>query len=268
MSTDLYGMAVLDACEQILERLEPIKTQLGPSASWLSIIETAFFERVDLTAHGYYAMDSNRCGYDWLLECEDNSLRGNPFNYFTQGVACIEVEIDCLTGDSHVVRTDINMDVGKSINPALDVGQIEGAFVQGYGWSTMEELIWGDTQHTWIKPGQLFTRGPGTYKIPSFNDVPKDFRIYLSDTENKYCVHSSKAIGEPPLFMGGASFFAIQDAVQNFRKDCKDEGVDSSDSYYLLNHPATSERIRMGCPDYIAKLCTSSNSNYHPKGSW
>jgi len=140
MSTDLYGMAVLDACEQILDRLQPVRSQLGPEASWLALIETAFYQRVDLSAHGYYAVDTNRCGYDWLLACSDNSERGMPFNYFTQGVACIEVEIDCLTGDSLVLRTDIEMDVGKSINPALDVGQIEGAFVQGYGWSTMEEV--------------------------------------------------------------------------------------------------------------------------------
>ena len=74
----------------------------------------------------------------------------------------------------------------------------------------MEELVWGDKQHTWVRPGQLFTRGPGTYKIPSFNDVPSDFRVHLSDTDNKYAVHSSKAIGEPPFFMGASAFFAIK----------------------------------------------------------
>lgn len=118
--------------------------------------------------------------------CTDNSERGLPFNYFTQGVAATEVEIDCLTGDCSVLRVDIVMDVGKSINPALDIGQIEGAFVQGMGWSTTEELVWGDDQHPWARPGQLFTRGPGTYKIPSFNDVPRDFRVHLSDTDNRY----------------------------------------------------------------------------------
>jgi xanthine dehydrogenase/oxidase len=205
MSTDLYGMAVLDACEQIQARLMPVRKQMekdGQPVPWNSLIESAFYQRVDLSAHGYYAVDSDRCGYDWNHPTcgTDNSQRGMPFNYFTQGVACSEVEIDCLTGDSTVLRTDINMDIGKSINPALDIGQIEGAFIQGFGWSTMEELVWGDSDHPWVRPGHLFTRGPGTYKIPAFNDVPKDFRIYLSDTENPFCIHSSKAIGEPPFF--------------------------------------------------------------------
>jgi xanthine dehydrogenase/oxidase len=102
------------------------------------------------------------------------------------------------------------MDVGKSINPAIDIGQIEGAFVQGFGWCTMEELIWGDREHTWVRPGQLFTRGPGTYKIPSFNDVPGDFRVHLSDTDNRFAIHSSKAVGEPPFFMGASVLFAIK----------------------------------------------------------
>ncbi len=85
------------------------------------------------------------------------------------------------------------MDVGQSINPALDIGQIEGAYIQGYGWATMEELIWGDAQHPWVRPsGSLFTKGPGTYKIPSFNDVPADFRVTLLDKSNRRAVHSSK----------------------------------------------------------------------------
>ena len=165
MSTDLYGMAVLDACQQIDERLAPLRAKLA-SASWESLVQAAFFDRIDLSAHGYYAVPTDRCGYDWtMVGVKDNAQRGQPFNYFTQGVACAEVEIDCLTGDASLLRTDIVMDVGKSINPALDVGQIEGAFVQGWGWCTMEELIWGDSQHKWVRPGQLFTRGPGTYKV-------------------------------------------------------------------------------------------------------
>lgn len=214
MSTDLYGMAVLDACEQIGARLEPLRARLASPdkpVSWEALVQAAFFDRIDLSAHGYYAVPTDRCGYDWTLpHTPDNSQRGQPFNYFTQGVACCEAEIDCLTGDSRLVRVDIVMDVGKSINPALDVGQIEGAFVQGYGWCTMEDLVWGDGQHKWVRPGQLFTRGPGTYKIPAFNDVPQDFRTHLFDGENKFCVHSSKAVGEPPFFLGSAAFFAIK----------------------------------------------------------
>lgn len=151
LSTDLYGMAVLDACEQILERLAPIRAILKSEGKayddWCTVIATAYYgHRVDLSAHGFYAIASDRCGYDWDLQTKNNSERGLPFNYFTQGIAVSEVEIDTLSGDCRIVRADILMDVGKSINPALDIGQIEGAFVQGFGWSTMEELIWGDNQ--------------------------------------------------------------------------------------------------------------------------
>jgi len=242
-STDLYGMAVLHACEQILGRLVPVKEKYPSVTDWKTLINTAYFDRIDLSAHGFYATDTNRCGYDW------STHQGQAFNYFTQGCACSEVEIDCLTGDFQVLRTDILMDVGKSINPALDIGQIEGAFMQGYGWSTMEELIWGDQSHPWVKEGQLFTRGPGTYKIPSFNDVPIDFRIHLSDTDNRFAIHSSKAIGEPPFFLGCTVFFAIKEAMMACRKQY------GYLEYYALDLPATSERIRMGCLDPIAQLC-------------
>ena len=255
-STDLYGMATLDACEQILRRLEPLRKSLSSDVSWKELIIAAFFQRIDLSAHGYYAIDTNRCGYDFTKPYDE---RGHPFNYFTQGVGCVEVEVDCLTGDHVVNRVDIVMDVGKSINPALDIGQIEGAFVQGSGWSTLEELVWGDKQHRWVRQGQLFTRGPGTYKIPAFNDVPLDFRIHLSNTENKFCVHSSKAIGEPPFLLGCGTFFAIQYAIAEARKE-----YDNSGSYYQLNHPATSERIRMACRDQF----TATSEEFKPCGSW
>ena len=209
LSTDLYGMAVLDACQKLKDRLAPLRAR-HPEQDWKSFIRTAYFERIDLSAHGWYMIHTDRCGFDWDKKCTDNAERGLPFNYFTMGVACTEVEIDCLTGDSNILRTDILMDVGKSINPAIDIGQIEGAFIQGYGWSTMEELIWGDKEHTWVRPGQLFTRGPGTYKIPAFNDVPADFRVHLSDTDNRFAIHSSKAVGEPPFFLGASVLFAIK----------------------------------------------------------
>ena len=273
MSTDLYGMAVLDACEQILARLMPLRKKMSSagnsSVAWVQLIEAAFFERIDLSAHGYYAVDSDRCGYDWNhATCgTDNVQRGMPFNYFTQGVCAVEVEVDCLTGDSVIMRADINMDVGKSINPVLDIGQIEGAFTQGFGWSTMEELVWGDSDHPWIRPGNLFTKGPGTYKIPAFNDVPKDFRIYLSDTENKFCVHSSKAIGEPPFFLGSTVYWAINDAIAAFRKEEVDD-IEVRDQFFITDLPATTERIRMACCDNIVSMCTGANAGYRPKGSW
>lgn len=193
---------------------------------------------------------------------EENAKTGQPFNYFTQGVACSEVEIDVLTGDSRILRADILMDLGKSINPALDIGQIEGAYVQGFGWSTMEELIWGDSQHKWARPGQLFSRGPGFYKIPAFNDVPCDFRVYLADTNNKFAVHSSKAVGEPPFFLGVSAFLAIKQAIVAARAE------NGHADYYPLYLPASSERIRMACADEISQKCVKNNAQFTTKGSW
>jgi xanthine dehydrogenase/oxidase len=209
--TDMYGMAVMDACHQILDRLKPIREKLPKETTdWKTLVHQAHMERIDLSAHGFYKIDDSRSGFDWNKQCENNSERGHPYNYFTQGVGCAEVEVDCLTGDHKVLRVDILMDVGKSINPAIDIGQIEGAFVQGMGWLTIEELIRGTKSLPWIKEGQLFTRGPGAYKIPAFNDVPNDFRVHLADTNNRFAVHSSKAIGEPPLFLSASVFFAIK----------------------------------------------------------
>jgi xanthine dehydrogenase/oxidase len=177
MSNDLYGMATLNACQQIILRLKPYYDKT-PNATFKEIISMAYFDRCDLSAHGFYKVDNARCGYDWDVKDGDispfayptqhtytqneNSFRGRPFNYFTQGVACTEVEIDCLTGDHTVRRTDVSVDLGASLNPAIDIGQIEGAFIQGMGWSTTEEIVWGDDQHTWIRPtGRLHTAGPG-----------------------------------------------------------------------------------------------------------
>lgn len=277
-STDLYGMAVLNACEQIKERLVELRASIRSADAeadddtvWKRTANAAYFSRINLSAQGFYAVPSERCGYDWELDVsgDENAQRGHPFNYFTQGVATSEVEIDCLTGDSHVIRTDIVMDVGKSINPAIDIGQIEGAFVQGYGWTCMEEMVWGDSQHKWVRPGHLFTKGPGTYKIPAFNDVPHDLRVHLYDTANKFCVHSSKAVGEPPFFLGSSVYWAIVDAVQSARKE---RGLDTQgDKYFPMQCPATSERIRMSCADSLTERCMLGDADhtaFQPKGSW
>ena len=214
MSTDTYGMATLDACRQILTRLEPIRSQLGPDATFKEVVNTAHFARIDLSAHGFFTVDDKRCGFFWDKEkpqgfpadAPQNSWKGNPFNYFTQGVVCSEVEINILTGNHKVLRSDLIVDVGSSINPAIDIGQIEGAFIQGMGWSTTEELVYACDEHTWIRPrGALFTTGPGTYKIPAFNDVPEIFNVTLMDNvDNPFAIHSSKAIGEPPFFLGSS----------------------------------------------------------------
>lgn len=268
MSSDLYGMALLDACEQLTERLRPVVESLSLSnaeRSWRDIVQRAHEWRIDLTAHGFYKVPNL---------CDDVHLKSKrlkkvePMSYFTEGVACTEVEVDLLTGDSRIIRADVFMDVGQSLNPALDIGQIEGAFMQGFGWSTMEELIWGDNDHHWVKKGNLLTRGPGNYKIPSFNDVPEDFRVTLLDGNNARAVHSSKGIGEPPFFMGCSAFFAIRNAVKAARAKS-----DRGGEYFQFNLPATSERIRMACVDGFVEGSVSAGegstaASYQAKGSW
>ena len=160
------------------------------------------------------------------------------------------------------------MDIGKSINPAIDIGQIEGAYVQGYGYCSMEEMVWGDSQHKWIRPGQLFTRGPGTYKIPAFNDVPLDMRVHLADTDNRFAVHSSKAVGEPPFYLGVSAYFAIKNAIQAARAETAGATVELNGDHFQLNAPATSERIRTACQDSLMLRCTGNNLQYQAKGSW
>lgn len=266
MSCDLYGMAALDACEQILMRLLPLREGLPPGASLAQLAAKASFARVDLSAHGFFAVDDARCGYDWALEppprkpdgTPDNRARGLPFNYFTQGVACAEVELDVLTGDHAVLRADVLVDVGSTINAPLDVGQIEGAFAQGVGLCTIEELIWADDAHGWVQPrGRLLTKGPGAYKVPSFNDVPRDLRVHLMQgVANPFAVHSSKAVGEPPLYLGFSVFMALREAVRAARAE--HAGAGPSD-HFTLHSPATSERLRMACADRFARRAVELN---------
>ncbi|EPS65688.1 hypothetical protein M569_09089, partial [Genlisea aurea] len=169
-SSDLYGAAVLDACEQIKARMEPIARN-HDFGSFAELANACFLERIDLSAHGFYITPD--IGFDWKIG------KGIPFRYHTVGAAFAEVEIDALTGDFHTRRADVILDLGFSLNPAIDIGQIEGAFVQGLGWVALEELKWGDPKHAWIRPGFLHTCGPGTYKIPSVNDVPFEFNVSL-----------------------------------------------------------------------------------------
>ncbi|EQC41233.1 hypothetical protein SDRG_01208 [Saprolegnia diclina VS20] len=243
MSTDLYGMATLDACEQILARLAPVLAKLGPDAAFADVIKAAYFDRIDLSAHGFYIVPNENCGYDWSKPVEAQT--STAFNYYTTGVACTEVELDVLTGDVHMTQVDIYMDVGASINPAIDIGQIEGAFLQGFGLFCMEEHVWGDENRPWLPRGGLFTRGPGTYKIPSFNDVPLQMNVWLEpQLKNKLAVHSSKAIGEPPLFLGATAFFAIKAAIAAARAEHT-----TDTEYWTLHAPVTSERARMAVHD-------------------
>jgi len=282
MSTDLYGMSTLDACRQILARLKPIREKLGPDASLAELASAGHFERVDLTAHGFFAPHDSRVGYDFFKEkpadfpddAPDNSWKGNPFNYFTQGAAYAEVEIDVLTGNHRALFSDVLVDVGSSVNPGIDIGQIEGAFTQGMGWSTIEDVIYGDDDHTWVRPrSNVFTAGPGTYKLPAFNDQPEVFNVsLLEDVDNPFAVHSSKAVGEPPFFLGTSVFFAIKDAIRSVRQE--NEG--GKETYFEMRLPATSERIRMYANDEISMKAKSmmlggdvdKAAAYQPQGSF
>ncbi|XP_075451587.1 xanthine dehydrogenase/oxidase isoform X2 [Ascaphus truei] len=233
-SSDLNGMAIYNACQTILQRLEPYKTS-NPKGSWDNWITAAYLDRVSLSATGFYKMPG--IGYN----AEKNE--GNPHCYFSYGVACSEVEIDCLTGDHRNLRTDIVMDVGTSLNPAIDIGQIEGAFVQGLGLFTLEELRYSPD-------GFLYTRGPGMYKIPAFGDIPTEFNVsLLRNCPNSKAIYSSKAVGEPPLFLSASIFYAIKEAITSARSET---GITGS---FRLDSPATPERIRNACIDNFTKLC-------------
>ncbi|KAM1415457.1 hypothetical protein ACFX2I_007105 [Malus domestica] len=244
-SSDMYGAAVLDACEKIKARMKPIASQQNFS-SFAELASACYVERIDLSAHGFYI--TPEIDFDWTTG------KGNPFNYFTYGAAFAEVEIDTLTGDFHTRAANVFLDLGYSLNPAIDVGQIEGAFVQGLGWVALEELKWGDPAHKWISPGCLYTSGPGSYKIPSINDVPFKFSIsLLKGHPNVKAIHSSKAVGEPPFFLASAVFFAIKDAIIAARAEV------GSNEWFPLDNPATPERIRMGCLDEIIEPFVSTD---------
>ncbi|XP_076656021.1 xanthine dehydrogenase rosy [Halictus rubicundus] len=230
-SSDLNGMAVMYACEEIMKRLKPVidKNPTGPWEKWIS---AAYLERISLSTTGFYKTPD--IGYSF----QTNS--GNPFNYFTYGVACSEVEIDCLTGDHQVLRTDIVMDLGESLNPAIDIGQVEGGFVQGYGLFTLEEMVF-------LRNGALFSRGPGAYKLPGFTDIPEVFNVsLLKSASNPRAVYSSKAVGEPPLFLASSVFFAIKEAIKSARREA---GLDNG--YFRFDSPATAANIRLACIDEI-----------------
>lgn len=247
-SSDLNGYAVYNACQQLNERLAPYREKLGPEATMKELAHAAYFDRVNLSAQGFYK--TPEIGYVW------GENKGKMFFYFTQGVAAAEVEVDLLTGTWTCIRADIKMDVGQSINPAIDYGQIQGAFVQGMGLFTMEESLW---LRNGAMAGNMFTRGPGAYKIPGFRDIPQSFNVsLLKDVEWKELrtIQRSRGVGEPPLFMGSAVFFAIRDALRAARRSAGVEakvGDDKDDGLLRLESPATPERIRLACEDEIMR---------------
>ncbi|KAM3065269.1 hypothetical protein ACMFMG_004346 [Clarireedia jacksonii] len=250
-SSDLNGYAIFNACAQLNERLAPYRERLGKDATMKQLAHAAYFDRVNLSANGFYKTPD--IGWTWGPNI------GQMFFYFTQGVTASEVEIDTLTGDWTCLRSDIKMDVGRSINPSIDYGQIEGAFVQGMGLFTTEESLWfrGGPM-----AGQLATRGPGAYKIPGFRDIPQEFNVSLLkdvEWENLKTIQRSRGVGEPPLFMGSAVFFALRDALKAARREYgvqAEVGVDckvGEGGLLRLESPATPERIRTNCADPILK---------------
>ncbi|CAL8288484.1 unnamed protein product [Lota lota] len=224
--TDANGMAVRDACQKLYKRLEPIRTK-NPKGSWESWISGAFVEKISLSATGYFRGPD--CYMDW------EKMEGQPYSYFTYGACYCEVELDCLTGDYRTLRTDIVVDVGQSINPSIDIGQVEGAFLQGLGLYTLEQL-------SFSPGGVLYSRGPSQYKIPAVCDVPLSFNVYLlPDSHNPHAIYSSKGIGEPVLFLGSTVFYAIKDAVAAARAESGLVGP------FPLDSPATPERACLAC---------------------
>ncbi|XP_021012490.1 aldehyde oxidase isoform X2 [Mus caroli] len=230
---DLNGLAVKDACQTLLKRLEPIISK-NPQGTWKDWAQTAFDQSISLSAVGYFR------GYESNIDWEKGE--GHPFEYFVFGAACSEVEIDCLTGDHKNIRTDIVMDVGHSINPALDIGQVEGAFIQGMGLYTIEEL-------SYSPQGTLYSRGPNQYKIPAICDIPTEMHIsFLPPSEHSNTLYSSKGLGESGVFLGCSVFFAIGDAVKAARQE---RGISGP---WKLNSPLTPEKIRMACEDKFTKM--------------
>ncbi|TDO98855.1 xanthine dehydrogenase molybdopterin binding subunit [Marinomonas balearica] len=240
--TDLNGKAAQNAALTIKQRLIDLlcakfsvlesdiefkngQVKAGQTfMSFKELIELAYVSQVSLSSTGYYK--TPKIYYD------RDKAAGRPFYYFSYGLACCEVLVDTLTGEYKFTRTDILHDVGATLNPAIDIGQIEGGFIQGLGWLTTEELVWNNK-------GRLMTNGPASYKIPAIADMPSDFRVNLVESRKnpEDTVYHSKAVGEPPFMLGIAAWCAIKDAVASIGDYKIHPNIDA---------PATPERVLMG----------------------
>jgi len=224
-AADLNGSAAVDAARRIRARLDDVEKAHGAPVTWEQLIKLAYHERVPLGERGFYA--TPRLDWDWT------SGSGNPFLYFTMGTACSEVLIDRFTGELKVLRSDVLMDIGKPINPGIDRGQLIGAFIQGMGWVTTEELRYDEK-------GVLLAHSPTTYKIPNIHDVPETFNVDWIDQENPLNVRGSKAVGEPPLLMAISIWCAVKNAL----------GYVSNGEIARLRLPATGEEILSRLTEY------------------
>ncbi len=223
--TDLCANAAHIAATTLRDRIQA-SAGFDAAKDWAANANTAYLARVALTEVGYYTTPD--IGYDFA------SFKGSPFQYYAYGAAVAEVLIDTLTGETSVQAIDVLQDVGRSINPAIDQGQIEGAFIQGMGWLTTEELVW---KQDGPQRGRLMTQAPQTYKIPTARDVPEHFNVWLYDNVNAAPnVHGSKAVGEPPFMLAISVFLAIRDAVGACGDARKNRQV-------KLSAPATAEVV-------------------------
>ncbi len=227
-AADLNGGAAVDACKRIRARLDAIASKHGPSLPFEALVKLAYQERVSLGERGFYA--TPRLDWDWT------SGRGTPFLYFTMGTACAEVLIDRFTGELKVLRADVLMDIGRPINPGVDRGQLVGAFIQGLGWVTTEELRYTDA-------GELLSHSPTTYKIPNINDLPPEFHLDWIEHDNPVNVAGSKAVGEPPLLMAISVWCAVKHAL----------GFVSNGEIAKLRLPASNEEILSRLMEYSRK---------------
>lgn len=242
---DLNGGAIKNACEQLRSRLEQVAgSQLGVNASdvrivdgvaralgsdaeldWDTLVRTAYMQRVQLSASGFYRTE----GLHW----DAKTFHGSPFKYFAYGAAATEVEVDGFTGAYRIRRVDIVHDVGDSLSPLIDIGQVEGGFVQGAGWLTLEDLRWdtGDGPGR----GRLLTQAASTYKLPSFSEMPEEFNVrLLRDATEEGAVYGSKAVGEPPLMLA----FSVREALRQAAAAFGPVGVSVD-----LASPATPEAV-------------------------
>ena len=249
-TTDLNGAAALNAISKIkmnlsayIKRKYKIKNGegiyengivkfKGKSFKFNSLIKEAYLNRVSLSSSGFYATPK--------IHFDKKNFKGRPFLYFCYGAAVSEVMIDTLTGENKIIRTDILHDAGKAINPAIEIGQIEGGFVQGAGWLTMEEVNWKSN-------GQITTHSPSTYKIPAASDMPEKFNveIFKKGKNVEQVINKSKTTGEPPLMLAMSVFYAIKNAIAS---------VGNYAFYPNLDAPATPEKILMSIDKLKRKI--------------
>jgi xanthine dehydrogenase molybdopterin binding subunit len=260
--SDLNGMAVKNAVDKLRTRLTPLAAKLlsqkfnikvleasitfdsdkvfdsnspANAIKFTELISAAYLNQISLSATGFYKTPD--------IHFDKTKGKGKPFHYFAFGMAVSEVEVDMLTGHYENIRTDILHDAGKSINESIDLGQVEGAFIQGVGWCTTEVIKWNDKGH-------MLNHSPDTYKIPSVQDIPKDFRVdLLKDAPNPNTIKQSKAVGEPPFMLAFSVWLAIKDALAAITDNSADFEYELPASNEVILKVARRLYGLIDCPD-------------------